>query len=229
MIRQTFASYRESLPDERRILLDRYRLVDVAIKVVGVGSVGTRCAVILMMAGPNDPLFLQIKEARMSVWEPFAGASSYSNHGQRVVVGQRLMQSASDMFLGWTKGPAGRHYYIRQLRNVKIKPLVEVYHPQLMSQYANACGRALARATHVAATRHRSPATWDRTNGSRNRWRISPCCTPIRTTATTPPSSRPSARAHRSLQGAVVDYSDRPAASFAGMDLRKTAYSTLIR
>jgi len=145
-IRKTFASYRESLPDERRVLLDRYQPVDVAIKVVGVGSVGTRCAVILMMAGPNDPLFLQIKEARASVWEPVAGASRYANHGQRVVVGQRLMQSASDLFLGWTQGPAGRHFYIRQLRDVKIKPLVEVYHPQLMAQYANACGWALARA-----------------------------------------------------------------------------------
>jgi uncharacterized protein (DUF2252 family) len=146
VIRKTFASYRESLPDARRVLLDRYHLVDVAIKVVGVGSVGTRCAIILMMAGPNDPLFLQIKEARASVWEPIAGKSRYAHHGQRVVVGQRLMQTASDLFLGWTQGPDGRHFYIRQLRDVKIKPLVEVYHPQLMAQYANACGWALARA-----------------------------------------------------------------------------------
>jgi uncharacterized protein (DUF2252 family) len=144
--RKVFASYRATLADERRVLLDRYHPVDVAIKVVGVGSVGTRCAIMLLMAGPNDALFLQIKEARASVWEPFAAKSQYANHGERVVVGQRLMQSASDLFLGWTRGPDGRDFYFRQLRDMKIKPLVEVYHPQLMIQYANVCGWALARA-----------------------------------------------------------------------------------
>ena len=195
-IRDTFARYRESLPDERRVLLDRYKPVDVALKVVGVGSVGTRCAVMLLMAGPNDPLFLQIKEARTSVWESSATPSPYENHGQRVVVGQRLMQTASDMFLGWTKGPAGRDFYFRQLRDMKIKPLVEVYHPQLMSQYASACGWALARAMPVVATRRRSPATWGQKGDSRNRLPTSRSYMLTRTIATMPHLSR------RSLPGA---------------------------
>jgi uncharacterized protein (DUF2252 family) len=91
----------------RRVLLDRYQRKDLAIKVVGVGSVGTLCAVILMIADLDDPLFLQVKEAGMSVLEPYAGKSVYANHGQRVVAGQRLMQPASDMFLGWTEGRRG--------------------------------------------------------------------------------------------------------------------------
>ena len=99
-ILRTFASYRTTLPDDRRRLLDRYRLVDFALKVVGVGSVGTFCGLLLMMGPERDPLFLQVKEARASVLEAYHGKSRYSNHGQRVVVGQRLMQSASDIFLG---------------------------------------------------------------------------------------------------------------------------------
>ncbi len=102
------------------MLLDRYELKDIAIKVVGVGSVGTFCAVMLLMASEQDPLFLQVKEARPSVLEAYAGKSIYPNHGQRVVNGYRLMQSASDIFLGWTKGKLGRHFYVRQLRDMKI-------------------------------------------------------------------------------------------------------------
>lgn len=98
------------------------------------------------MAGPDDPLFLQVKEACTSVLEPYAGASAYENHGERVVIGQRLMQAASDLFLGWTKGHLGRHFYIRQLRDVKVKPLVEVYDPPTMTRYAESCGWVLARA-----------------------------------------------------------------------------------
>src|SRR5215469_3172635 len=97
----------------------------MAVKVVGVGSVGTVCAVILLMAAEEDPLFLQVKEARASALEAYAGPSVYANHGQRVVNGHRLMQSASDIFLGWTMGKDGRHYYVRQLRDAKIKPIVE--------------------------------------------------------------------------------------------------------
>ena len=96
------------------MLLDRYHLADHAVKVVGVGSVGTRCGILLLVAGPDDPLFLQVKEARPSVLEPYAGKSIYSHAGERVVVGQRLMQAASDLFLGWTHGHAGRHFYVRQ-------------------------------------------------------------------------------------------------------------------
>jgi uncharacterized protein (DUF2252 family) len=145
-VRRAFASYRSSLAEHHRLLLDRYRLVDIAIKVVGVSSVGTRCSVMLMMAGENDPLFLQVKEARRSVLEPYAGKSAYPNHGQRVVMGQRRMQSASDLFLGFTQAAHERHYYVRQLRDMKIKPLVELYPPSVMIQYAALCGGILARA-----------------------------------------------------------------------------------
>ncbi|HUO51609.1 MAG TPA: DUF2252 domain-containing protein [Gemmatimonadaceae bacterium] len=140
-----FAGYRASLADDRRALLDRYHLVDVAMKVVGVGSVGTRCGVLLLMAGRDDPLFLQVKEARASVLEPYAGKSGYENRGERVVAGQRLMQSASDIFLGWTETEFG-HFYVRQLRDAKIKPLVATYSPSVLAEYGTLCGWALARA-----------------------------------------------------------------------------------
>ena len=141
-VADAFARYRESLPDERRVLLDRFQRKDLAIKVLGVGSVGTFCAVMLMMADVDDPLFLQVKEAGRSVLEPYAGKSIYANHGQRVVTGQRLMQSASDLFLGWTEGREGRHFYVRQLRDMKVK----LFTPGVMVQYAEYCGWALARA-----------------------------------------------------------------------------------
>ena len=98
------AAYRETLPEHTRTLFDRFHFFDLAMKVVGVGSVGTVCGVGLFMAADDDPLFLQVKEARASVLEPYAGRSLHPNHGQRVVVGQRIMQSASDVFLGWTRG-----------------------------------------------------------------------------------------------------------------------------
>ena len=145
-VADAFARYRESLPEERRVLVDRYQIKDFAIKVVGVGSVGTFCAVMLMMADVDDPLFLQVKEAGSSVLEPYAGKSVYENHGQRVATGLRLMQSASDLFLGWTKGREGRHFYVRQLHDMKIKMLVELFTPKVMLQYAEYCGWALARA-----------------------------------------------------------------------------------
>lgn len=143
---RVLADYRDTLPDDRRALLERYRVQDVATKVVGVGSVGTICAIALLMADETDPLFLQVKEARRSVLEPFAGESAYRNRAQRIVAGQRLMQAASDLFLGWTAGPEGRHFYVRQLRDVKIKPVVETFTPTTMRDYAKLCGWALARA-----------------------------------------------------------------------------------
>jgi uncharacterized protein (DUF2252 family) len=144
---QAFGSYRETLSDDRRILLDRYRFVDAAIKVVGVGSVGRRCWIALMMSASNDPLFLQFKEAAASVLEPFAGASMYPQHGQRVVMGQRLMQPASDMFLGWvTVQATGKQFYVRQLRDAKIKALVELFDREMLLIFARACGWVLARA-----------------------------------------------------------------------------------
>ncbi len=139
------ASYRASLADDRRELLDRYRLVDAAIKVVGIGSVGRRCWIGLFMSAGNDPLFLQFKEARASVLEPYAGPSVYPNHGQRVVMGQRLMQPASDVFLGWMDGVEGRKLYVRQLRDAKIKPAVETFDAEALLVYGEACGWALAR------------------------------------------------------------------------------------
>ncbi len=145
-VRAAFAAYRESLQEDRRVLFDRYELKDAAIKVVGVGSVGTYCGIALMMASEKDPLFLQIKEARPSVLEAYAGKSIYPNHGQRVVNGYRLMQSASDIFLGWAKGKLGRDMYIRQLKDMKIGALVDVFSPGFMVQYAEVCGWALARA-----------------------------------------------------------------------------------
>jgi len=145
-LKQTYENYIESTTDDRRVLLKRYKICDLALKVVGVGSVGTRCGILLMMASERDPLFLQVKEARQSVLEPYLGKSVYKNHGQRVVAGQRLMQAASDIFLGWTQGENGIKYYIRQLRDMKLKPLVEIFSPYEMRRYGKFCGWALARA-----------------------------------------------------------------------------------
>jgi uncharacterized protein (DUF2252 family) len=144
-IDKALAEYRETLPDDRRALLDRYRLVDIAIKVVGIGSVGRYCAIGLFMSSSNQPLFLQFKQAVPSVLEPYAGKSLYGHSGQRVVMGQRLMQSSSDIFLGWVTGREGREIYVRQLRDAKIKPLVETFDRGMLETYGKACGWALAR------------------------------------------------------------------------------------
>ena len=138
-------TYRESLPDDRKVLFDRYRFVDAALKVVGIGSVGTRCWVVLLMSPANEPLFLQVKQAKASVLEPYAGKGQYQSHGQRVVQGQRLMQAASDIFLGWTSGDNG-DFYIRQLRDAKISANVATFDEPLFEAYASACGTNLARA-----------------------------------------------------------------------------------
>jgi uncharacterized protein (DUF2252 family) len=145
-VERVLAAYRQTLPEDRRSLLDQYYPVDAAMKVVGVGSVGRRCWIVLMMSTGNAPLFLQLKEAVESVLEPFAGKSAYSHHGQRVVMGQRLMQPASDMFLGWVTDEGGAQFYVRQLRDVKIKPLVETFDAEMLAVYAKLCGRVLARA-----------------------------------------------------------------------------------
>jgi len=141
-----FNQYRETLPKERRILFDRFKPVDAALKVVGVGSVGTRCFVTLLLSAPDDALFLQVKEARHSVLEPYAGTNPVAHNGERVVIGQRLMQSASDIFLGWATGPGGRDFYIRQLRDMKVAADVESQPPKVMRAYAKLCGLVLARA-----------------------------------------------------------------------------------
>jgi uncharacterized protein (DUF2252 family) len=140
------ADYVTSITPERRTLLQRYRLADAAYKVVGVGSVGTLCGVLLMVSGNGEALTLQFKEATRSVLEAHAGASPYTHHGERVVRGQRLLQAASDILLGYAKGPTGRHIYVRQLRDAKVKPQLEAMTPKNFRRYAETCGEVLARA-----------------------------------------------------------------------------------
>lgn len=146
-VRRFWKHYVESLPEERRKLLDHFRLLDVAVKVVGVGSVGTRCAIALLMADDGHPLILQFKEARESVYEPFAGRSRYHNHGLRVVVGQRLMQSQSDIFLGFSRvEKIAADFYVRQLRDMKVALDFERMSAEEFIEYGEACGWVLARA-----------------------------------------------------------------------------------
>ena len=145
-VRDMFERYRRTLPEERRVVLERYHLVDVARKVVGVGSVGTRCAVALLMAGADDPLFLQFKQAGESVLAPYAGKSRYGNQGERVVTGQQMLQSASDVFLGWARDDEGRDYYFRQLRDMRMKLDVSRMSRRDWLEFVEICGWALARA-----------------------------------------------------------------------------------
>jgi uncharacterized protein (DUF2252 family) len=141
-----FDGYTDSVPPDRRPLLDRYDVVDTARKVVGVGSVGTRCYLSLLMdADGRSPVFLQLKEAKESVLAPHAGASEFGNQGQRVVVGQRLMQAASDIFLGWTRW-AGHDFYVRQFRDMKGSVDLDAMTSAGFASYAAICGRTLARA-----------------------------------------------------------------------------------
>jgi uncharacterized protein (DUF2252 family) len=144
--RKAFASYAKTLQEDRRVLLHRHTLRDVAFKAVGVGSVGTFCAIGLLTAGDGSPLLLQIKEAQESVLAPYAGASEYPNHGERVVVGQRMMQAATDVFLGWTRAPIdGRCFYIRRLKDSRLANIGTQLQAALPF-YASLCGRTLARA-----------------------------------------------------------------------------------
>ena len=149
-VRTLIAGYGRSLQSNRRYLLHQFRLVQMARKVVGVGSVGTRVWVLLMQAGDDEPLFLQAKEAQASALAPYVGGSRRSQHGQRVVEGQRLMQAVSDIFLGWQRstGLDGQHrsYYVRQLRDWKLSAPVEDMIPSGMSVYAGLCAWTLARA-----------------------------------------------------------------------------------
>ena len=142
--RDAIEQYKTSLPPGFSFLLSRYELKDLVIKVVGVGSVGTACWVALFMTGDGDPLFIQVKEARKSVLEAYAGNSIFSNHGQRVVYGYRLMQPFSDPFLGWSLGSEGRHFFFRQLRDIKISLKVETFGKTQMMGFADWCGQALA-------------------------------------------------------------------------------------
>ncbi|MBD0708797.1 MULTISPECIES: DUF2252 domain-containing protein [unclassified Streptomyces] len=142
-----FSDYRSSLSEERRVLLDRHHFLDAATKVVGVGSVGTRCFVLLLQGrDAEDPLILQVKEAVPSVLEPYLTPTAYPHQGQRVVCGQRLTQAAGDIFLGWMTGPERRNFYWRQLRDMKGSAEIETMSPSGLREYARLCGRALARA-----------------------------------------------------------------------------------
>jgi uncharacterized protein (DUF2252 family) len=147
LIRQQFRGYKTTLDEDRRQLLSRYEMVDVARKVVGVGSVGTRAYIALLQGrDQGDPLFLQVKEATTSVLEDHLPKSRYRRHGERVVRGQRMMQAASDIFLGWFEGPEGRHYYWRQLRDMKASALIEGMTPEALGAYGSLCAWTLARA-----------------------------------------------------------------------------------
>ena len=147
-IHEQFRAYRATLQDDRRRLLEKFEIVDAARKVVGVGSVGTRAFIVLLQGrDEQDPLFLQVKEATASVLEAYLPKSRYRQHGARVVQGQRMMQAASDIFLGWTKGiDVTRNFYWRQLRDMKGSELVEAMTPLALGFYAGICGWTLARA-----------------------------------------------------------------------------------
>jgi uncharacterized protein (DUF2252 family) len=151
LLRTVLGKYRGTLQSDRRHLLDQFTLVQVARKVVGVGSVGTRAWILLMDAADGDePLFLQAKEAQPSVLAEYAGRSQYSNQGERVVAGQHLQQAQSDIFLGWARVPApdgvDRDFYVRQLRDWKFSAPIEQMLPEGMTIYARLCGWTLARA-----------------------------------------------------------------------------------
>ena len=145
-IRSHIEQYRKSLPTDRLPLLDRYRFEDTAIKVVGVGSVGTRCYLALFVADDDEPLFLQVKEARRSVLESPRGKSRFAHQGFRVVYGQHLMQAASDIFLGWFRSAQGHDYYVRQFRDMKVSAEPGTFKSSTLVAYATLCGWALARA-----------------------------------------------------------------------------------
>ena len=147
VILQVFQSYADSLPDHVEVLVRRYRYRDMAIKVVGVGSVGTRCWIVLLQGrDDHDPFFLQVKEADRSVLEDHLPASTYAEPGRRVVEGQRLMQAASDSFLGWTSGSEGAHYYVRQFKDMKGSVGIDGATASNLQRYASLCGWTLARA-----------------------------------------------------------------------------------
>jgi uncharacterized protein (DUF2252 family) len=147
-VHEQFRAYRSTLREDQRHLLERFELIDVARKVVGVGSVGTRAFIVLLQGRDDkDPLFLQVKEATTSVLEDHLPKSRHRQPGQRVVQGQRLMQAASDIYLGWAKGSEdNRHMYWRQLRDMKISATVETMGPLTLATYARFCGQTLARA-----------------------------------------------------------------------------------
>src|SRR5439155_1168823 len=175
VIHELFREYRETLQSDRRHLLEEFRMVDLARKVVGVGSVGTRCWILLLLGRDgDDPLFLQIKEAQASVLEPYLGKSAYENHGQRVVAGQRLMQATTDIFLGWLRSKetldgAERDVFVRQLWDWKTSVDLDTILPVGLEPYAEVCGFLHARAharSNANYTTITMPRTWCRRRSS---------------------------------------------------------------
>ena len=188
--RELIRKYRRTLQGDRRRLIERFRFVDAARKVVGVGSVGTRAWIVLMIGRDNDdPLFLQAKEAQASVLEPFLGKSEFANHGQRVVEGQRLMQAASDIMLGWlhTTGLDGveRDFYIRQLWDAKGSAIVDAMEPTPWAPMHSFAAPRLQRLMPVPATRLRLRATSERATSTTRRSQSSQRHTPTRTSEIT--------------------------------------------
>ena len=198
-----FDRYLASLPDDKQHLLRGYRLVGTARKVVGVGSVGTRCWILLLVGQDDslDDLVLQIKEAVPSVLEPYLGASAYSTHGRRVVEGQRLMQAASDMLLGWEQSanPAGETYdyyvyYVRQMWDGKASADLGALNLEGYQAYSQICGWTLARAHARSGDRRPSRRTSARPTPSTRRWPVSPRNTPTRMSRTTSAYAAPQMR-----------------------------------
>ena len=192
--------YRRTLQPDRRRLVESYQLVDFGRKVVGVGSVGTRCWIALLLGrDTSDPLFLQVKEAEASVLEAYAGRSGFSSHGQRVVEGQRLLQASSDIMLGWIRTPGldgvERDFYLRQLWDGKFSANVDIMSPTTMEIYARLCGWTLARGHARSGIAWPSRPTSGRTTRSIVRWSRSARRTPTRTNATTKRCRRLSAPA----------------------------------
>jgi len=205
-IRRMIRTYRRTLPRDRRKLLERYRYVHAARKVVGVGSVGTRAWILLLLGRDDgDPLFLQFKEAQASVLEPFLGRSEFTQHGQRVVEGQRMMQAAPDIMLGWerieTIDGETKDFYIRQLWDAKASAEVELMSPAGLEAYGVICGWTLARAHARSGDPIAIAAYLGTATGSIRRWRCSPRSTRTRTNAITAHCRRrPRAAASRSSQ-----------------------------
>ncbi|VEB45683.1 Uncharacterized protein conserved in bacteria [Chromobacterium violaceum] len=191
-IQRMLDSYIDTLKEDRRELLQRFRLVDAAFKVVGVGSVGTRCLALLLQDDYDQPLFLQLKEARPSVLESFTQPCVHGNQGKRVVFGQRLMQATSDLFLGWTQGADGRHFYMRQLRDMKAARRWRPSPPPKSwpATARPAAGRWRAPTPSPAAARPRSQATWAIPTSSTRCWPTTPRPTPTRWKPTTGCSTR---------------------------------------
>ena len=195
-IRTVLGKYRRTLQSDRRHLLEQFSLVQVARKVVGVGSVGTRAWILLMDAGDGtEPLFLQAKEAQPSVLAEYCGRSQYTNQGERVVAGQHLMQAESDIFLGWTRaaGPdkADRDFYVRQLKDWKFSAPIELMIPSGMAVYAGCAGGPWPGRTPAPVTASRSQPTSAALTSSTRRSPTSRKPTPTRTSATTPRSRPP--------------------------------------